>query len=270
MFLPVQAAADGFGGAVERELEAWLREGCAERDDWLAAHPPRIRWEPAAVMPYEVAADEPVAVTALAALEALGGRPRVAGLDSWFDAATLTVLGGIPAIGLGPGGLGRDGVPVAHAVDEHVPVDDLVATAQGRTDRPPLAASRRPRGPAPVRLLCACSSHPCRCSSRSPGGRRAGGRNPTAGKAVWNKNGCGSCHTFKAAGSKGKVGPAITKAGIAANAKRAKQTVPVYIKTSILVPGKYTVKGFPKGVMPAYTKLTKKQLDDLVAFIQKG
>jgi mono/diheme cytochrome c family protein len=94
--------------------------------------------------------------------------------------------------------------------------------------------------------------------------------NPTAGKAVWNKNGCGSCHTFKAAGSKGKVGPAITKAGIAANAKRAKQTVPVYIKTSILVPGKYTVKGFPKGVMPAYTKLTKKQLDDLVAFIQKG
>lgn len=94
--------------------------------------------------------------------------------------------------------------------------------------------------------------------------------NPKAGKAVWNANGCGSCHTFKTAGSTGKVGPAITKVGIAASAKRARQTVAVYIRTSVVTPTKFTVKGYPKGGMPAYAKLPKKQLDDLVAFILKG
>lgn len=94
--------------------------------------------------------------------------------------------------------------------------------------------------------------------------------NPKAGKTVWNANGCGGCHTFKAAGSKGKVGPAITKAAIAANAKRAKKSVPVYIRASIVAPNAYVVKGYRKGVMPAYTRLSKKQLDDLVAFILKG
>lgn len=130
LFLPVQAATDGFAGDVEREVETWVTRVCAERDDWLAAHPPRFRWEPQAVMPYEIATDEPIVGATESALRALGVEPRRSGLDSWFDAATLTVLGGIPAIGLGPGGLGRDGVPVAHTVDEHVPVDDLVRTAQ--------------------------------------------------------------------------------------------------------------------------------------------
>jgi mono/diheme cytochrome c family protein len=93
---------------------------------------------------------------------------------------------------------------------------------------------------------------------------------PKAGKAVWNANGCGGCHTFKAAGSSGKVGPVITKAGIAASAKRARKKVPVYIRASIVAPNAYTVKGFRKGVMPSYARLSKKQLDDLVAFVQKG
>lgn len=130
LFLPAQAAADGFAGEVEREVEAWVTRVCAERDDWLASHPPRFQWEPQAVMPYEVAGDEAIVSVTGDALRALGVEPRRAGLDSWFDAATLSVVGGIPAIGLGPTGLRSDGVPVAHTVDEHVPVDDLVRTAQ--------------------------------------------------------------------------------------------------------------------------------------------
>lgn len=93
---------------------------------------------------------------------------------------------------------------------------------------------------------------------------------PKAGKAVWDANGCGGCHTFKAAGSSGKVGPVITKAEIAASAKRARKAVPVYIRASIVTPSAYVVKGFRKGVMPSYARLSKKQLDDLVAFVQKG
>lgn len=94
--------------------------------------------------------------------------------------------------------------------------------------------------------------------------------NPKAGKAVWNANGCGGCHTFAAAGSKGKIGPAITKASIAADAKRAKSSVTVFLRTSIVNPNAYVAKGYKKGVMPSYGRLTRKQLDDLVAFIQKG
>lgn len=93
---------------------------------------------------------------------------------------------------------------------------------------------------------------------------------PKAGKAVWNANGCGSCHTFKAAGSTGMVGPAITKTRIAADAAKAKKTVPVFVRASIVSPNAFVAKGYRKGVMPAYAKLTKKQLDDLVAFVQKG
>jgi mono/diheme cytochrome c family protein len=93
---------------------------------------------------------------------------------------------------------------------------------------------------------------------------------PKAGKAVWNANGCGGCHTFKAAGSTGMIGPAITKARIAADAKKAKKTVPVFVRASIVTPNAFVAKGYKKGVMPSYTKLTKKQLDDLVAFVATG
>lgn len=93
---------------------------------------------------------------------------------------------------------------------------------------------------------------------------------PTAGKTVWNVNGCGACHTFKAAGSTGKLAPAITKARLAADAKKAKKPLATFIRASIVTPDAFVAKGFKKGVMSPYSKLTKKQLDDLVAFVQKG
>jgi acetylornithine deacetylase/succinyl-diaminopimelate desuccinylase-like protein len=59
------------------------------------------------------------------------GRPApLGGLDSWYDGATLTTLGGIPAIAYGPPGRNGDGVRIPHTVDEYVPVDGLVSTAQ--------------------------------------------------------------------------------------------------------------------------------------------
>jgi cytochrome c oxidase subunit 2 len=96
--------------------------------------------------------------------------------------------------------------------------------------------------------------------------------NPTAGKKVFGANGCGGCHTFKAAGSKGTVGPALTKTSLASHAKTTKQTLEAYIRTSIVKPNAYVVKTFPKNVMPGtYGKTIKtKSLDDLVAFIAKG
>ena len=61
----------------------------------------------------------------------MGCPGRLGGLDSWYDGATLTQLAGIPSIGYGPPGFDADGVSVAHMIDEFVPVDGLVAAAQG-------------------------------------------------------------------------------------------------------------------------------------------
>jgi mono/diheme cytochrome c family protein len=92
---------------------------------------------------------------------------------------------------------------------------------------------------------------------------------PAAGKKVYMSNGCGGCHTFKPAGSKGTVGPALTKARLAADAKRAKQSYTTFIRTSIVLPKQFVAPGY-KPLMPSFSKLSKKQVDDLVAFIASG
>jgi acetylornithine deacetylase len=98
--------------------------GAAAGDAWLAAHPPRVDWLfdiPAA----EVDEAEAIVGVALGVTAAVGRVPRLAGLDSWHDGATLTRFAGTPAVALGP-----VGIEIAHTVDEQVAVDDLVACAQ--------------------------------------------------------------------------------------------------------------------------------------------
>jgi cytochrome c oxidase subunit 2 len=92
---------------------------------------------------------------------------------------------------------------------------------------------------------------------------------PTAqGKSVFAANGCGSCHTFKPAGSTGKIGPDLD-ARPAADAKKANMALAAFVRESIVKPDAYIAPGFQKGLMPTTfgTTLTKAQLDALVAFI---
>ncbi len=130
MYLPAQADARGWGDDVKREVEEWIARECA-RDDWLAEHPPTIKWWPNAVMPFEISPDEPIVATMLESSRDVGSPGRLGGLDSWYDGATITRLAGIPTIGYGPPGFERDGASVAHIVDEHVPIDGLIACAKG-------------------------------------------------------------------------------------------------------------------------------------------
>lgn len=123
-YLPAQADERGWGSRVERELEEWIRRA-AEADPWLREHPPRVEWLVGGVPPAEVSPEEPIVQAALAATAAVGRAGRLGGLDNWHDGATLVVEAGIPAICLGPGD-----VHLAHAVDERVPIADLVACAQ--------------------------------------------------------------------------------------------------------------------------------------------
>ena len=124
-YLPGQADEHGGGAHVRSEFEAWIAAAAAA-DPWLRRHPPRVEWRIGGVPAAEVSPDEPVVRTLLAAEADLGRTGRLGGLDNWHDGAMLIVEGGIPSVCYGPGD-----IRVAHGVQEHVPVADLVACTQG-------------------------------------------------------------------------------------------------------------------------------------------
>jgi cytochrome c oxidase subunit 2 len=87
------------------------------------------------------------------------------------------------------------------------------------------------------------------------------------GAAVFQSAGCGSCHTLKAAGSTGKIGPDLDS--LAAGARKAGKPLDAYTRESIVNPNAYIVPGFQKGVMPTTfgSSLSKSQLDSLVQYL---
>jgi acetylornithine deacetylase len=120
-YLPTQADAAGTGAPVVREIEERVRAAAAA-DPWLAAHPPSFVWHgdvPAAC----VDPATPIAAAALDAMAAVGLGREIGSRTTWFDGATFT-RAGTPAIAVGPGAIAQ-----AHAVDEYVPIDELVRAA---------------------------------------------------------------------------------------------------------------------------------------------
>lgn len=124
-YLPGQADEWGWGSLVEREFEQCIKRASAA-DPWLRRHPPRVEWLVGGVPPAEVSRDEPVVKALLGAQRDLGRPASVGGMENWHDGAMLTVEAGIPSVCYGPGD-----VHLAHGVQEHVPVSDLVACTQG-------------------------------------------------------------------------------------------------------------------------------------------
>ncbi|HWB23085.1 MAG TPA: cytochrome c [Gaiellaceae bacterium] len=75
--------------------------------------------------------------------------------------------------------------------------------------------------------------------------------NPILGKKVWVASKCGGCHTLTAAGSTGTIGPDFD-----------------YVKpTQADVAGTVESGG---DVMPAFPNLSKKQVNDLAAYVYKS
>ena len=94
----------------------------------------------------------------------------------------------------------------------------------------------------------------------------AGSQNPSvSGAAVFKNNGCSACHTLAAASASGKVGPDLDK--LPTYASTAGKPLDAFIRESIVDPGAYTEKGFPKNVMPPFASLPKAQLDALVQYL---
>jgi mono/diheme cytochrome c family protein len=73
--------------------------------------------------------------------------------------------------------------------------------------------------------------------------------------------GCGSCHTMKAAGASGTIGPNLDKELTADPASAARE--------SIVDPNKEIIPGYSANVMPTNygTALTKPELDALVKYV---
>ncbi|HEY0417555.1 MAG TPA: cytochrome c oxidase subunit II [Gaiellaceae bacterium] len=89
------------------------------------------------------------------------------------------------------------------------------------------------------------------------------------GLAVFQQNGCGSCHTFKPAGTTGKVGPDLDN--LATAAKRANRgSLPRFTKESIVDPAAYLEPGFPDAMPHIFGQLPAKQLSDLVQYLDQG
>jgi cytochrome c oxidase subunit II len=84
------------------------------------------------------------------------------------------------------------------------------------------------------------------------------------GKKVFNDAGCGGCHVFTPAGSKGTLGPNLdeTLKGKSAD----------FVRASIVDPNAEIASGFQPNIMPPDygSQLPAKQIADLVAFLQQG
>ncbi len=99
----------------------------------------------------------------------------------------------------------------------------------------------------------------------APGGGGAGGA-----EATFTSAGCGACHTFKPAGSTGKVGPDLDHLTGAAKARG--KPLADFIHESIVDPGAYVAPGYQDGVMPTTYKdqIPPDKLDALVQYLVKG
>ena len=82
-----------------------------------------------------------------------------------------------------------------------------------------------------------------------------------SGKPDVGAIGCGSCHTMKAAGTSGTIGPNLDKELTADPASAARE--------SIVDPNKEIIPGYSANVMPTNygTALTKQELDALVNYV---
>lgn len=89
----------------------------------------------------------------------------------------------------------------------------------------------------------------------------AGPDDSTRGKQVYVNIGCGACHVFAAAGSKGAIGPNLDRT------LKGKSTA--YIRQSIVKPNAVIAKGFRANTMPSTygLQLSKAQITDVVAFL---
>jgi cytochrome c oxidase subunit 2 len=98
------------------------------------------------------------------------------------------------------------------------------------------------------------------------GGQAASG---PPGLAVFQQNGCGGCHTLKAAAATGKVGPDLDN--LKQEAAGAHQPLAAFIKESIVKPSAYIAPGFSNAMPPNFgTQIPADKLNQLVQYLEQS
>jgi mono/diheme cytochrome c family protein len=88
--------------------------------------------------------------------------------------------------------------------------------------------------------------------------------NAEKGKEIFTSAGCGSCHTFEAAGTSATVGPNLDESLQGKDSE--------YIREGIVNPDAEVAEGFSAGVMPKNygEQFDDQELADLVAFLSQS
>jgi cytochrome c oxidase subunit II len=102
--------------------------------------------------------------------------------------------------------------------------------------------------------------------ARGKGGARGGDGD---GRQVFTATGCDSCHTLSDAGARAEVGPDLDELAAVAERRRPGTSAAEYVKQSIEDPRAFTVRAFPKDVMPTTYKeqLSPEEIDTLVEYL---
>ncbi len=82
---------------------------------------------------------------------------------------------------------------------------------------------------------------------------------PAVGESAFASAGCGSCHTFAAAGTTGTVGPNLDESLQGKDAE--------YVRQAIVEPDAEVAEGYQPGIMPSFDQLSEEQVNGLVAFL---
>jgi cytochrome c oxidase subunit 2 len=102
--------------------------------------------------------------------------------------------------------------------------------------------------------------------ARQANANNSGGQ--PAGASVFQRQGCGGCHTFKPAGSQGQTGPDLDK--LAASAKQAGKPLEEYVRESIVNPSAYIHPGYADLMPKTFAGLPRNELDALVQYLVRG
>lgn len=98
----------------------------ADRDPWLREHPPQVEWFSGQFAPAETPVYAPICRAVIAAHEAVTGQPpAIEGVTYGADMRLFSLIGGMPCVMYGAGD-----VEVAHQVDEHIDIGDLLTAAK--------------------------------------------------------------------------------------------------------------------------------------------
>lgn len=114
-------AVDGFQQAMSERVRA-----AADRDPWLREHPPALEWFSGQFAPAETPVDAPISQAIRRAHERVTGKPpKIEGVTYGADMRLFSMFGQMPCVMYGAGD-----VAVAHQVDEHISIDELITATK--------------------------------------------------------------------------------------------------------------------------------------------